>query len=76
MRPIRSDKEALTLGLYLSLTAPTEEKYELVSSTLDGLAYGMTKEVIEKCKRAALARVRRDDIREHKRQEEALAGAH
>ena len=28
MRPIRSDKEALTLGLYLSLTAPTEEKYE------------------------------------------------
>jgi hypothetical protein len=58
-----NQKQALTLGLYLAVTAPTEEKAHDVGMKLASLAHGMSKKEVAQCKRAAMARVRRLDRR-------------
>jgi hypothetical protein len=54
-----NQKQALTLGLYLAVIAPTEEKAHEVGLTLASVAHGMSKKEVAQCKRAAMARVRR-----------------
>ena len=58
-----NQKQALTLGLYLAVTAPTDEHAERLSAMWEGLARGMSTAEVAKCKRAAMARVRREDKR-------------
>ena len=48
-------KEALTLGLYLALSAPTEDKSKELAEMADSLAQGMPARDIEACKAIALA---------------------
>ena len=52
-----NQKQALTLGLYLCVTAPTDDKARQVSAMLDGIAHGMSKQEVERCKRAAMAAI-------------------
>jgi hypothetical protein len=59
MPPPLTHKKALTLGLYLTITAPTEEKAALATEMCDGIASRLTPSEIAQCKRAAMARVAR-----------------
>jgi hypothetical protein len=59
MSPPLTHKKALTLGLYLAITAPTEEKAALATEMCDGIASRLTPSEIAQCKRAAMARVAR-----------------
>ena len=58
-----NQKQALTLGLYLAVTAPTDEHAERMNAMWEGLTCGMSTAEVAKCKRAAMARVRREDRR-------------
>ena len=57
MAPPLTHKKALTLGLYLAIIAPTEEKARLAAAMCDGIGSWLTPSEIAQCKRAARARV-------------------
>ena len=58
-----NQKQALTLGLYLAVTAPTQEQAARVTAMCEDIAHSMSPAEVAKCKRAAMARVRRSDAR-------------
>jgi hypothetical protein len=46
--------QALTQALILALTAPNDAKSKQASDLAEQFAYGLTKNQVEKCKKAAL----------------------
>ena len=55
MSELKSPKEALTLALYLALSAPSEDKAQELEAMADSLAQGLSAEEVEACKAIALA---------------------
>ena len=55
MTELKSPKEALTLALYLALSASTEDKSKEAVALADSLAQGLSIEEVEACKAIALA---------------------
>ena len=54
--------EALTLGLYLALSAPTEAQAQEAVALSEGIASGMTAPEVEKAKANALAQLRAEEV--------------
>ena len=50
----RSQMEVVTLGLYLALTAPDDEKAQHAAAVTEEIARGLSKEEIEQAKADAL----------------------
>lgn len=50
---ITSAPEALTMALFLAITAPTDQKSAEAAAIADSLAAGLSPEVVEACKLAA-----------------------
>ena len=57
----QTDKEALVLGLLLSLTAPTDELAQEAAAMADSIASGMSTDEVEACKAIALAQYQSAD---------------
>jgi len=49
-----TQSQAFTQALILALTAPNDEKSKQASDLAEQFAYGLTKNQVEKCKKAAL----------------------
>ena len=60
MSELKTPKEALTLALYLALTAPSEDKVQELGAMADSLAQGLSTEEVEACKAIALAQFHHD----------------
>ena len=60
MTELQSPKEALTLALYLALSAPSEDKAQELRAMADSLAQGLSAEEVEACKSIALAQFDHD----------------
>ena len=59
MQDLQTHLEAVTLGIYLALTAPTEEKYQAVLQMTTGFIedVGMSEQDVDTAKAIALAQV-------------------
>ena len=53
MTKIKTHEEALTLGLWLAINAPTEEQAEEATEMCERLTRSMTTEQVERCMAAA-----------------------
>ena len=60
MSELKSPKEALTLALYLALSAPSEDKAQELGAMADSLAQGLSAEEVEACKAIALTQFQHD----------------
>ena len=60
MTELKSPKEALTLALYLALSAPSEDKAQELGAMADSLAQKLSAEEVEACKSIALAQFDHD----------------
>jgi hypothetical protein len=49
-----TQSQALTQALILALTAPDDQKAQMASGLAEQIAQGLTKNQVEKCKKAAL----------------------
>jgi hypothetical protein len=64
MKKPETPREALTLALFLGLTAPTDAAAEEVIKFAERIAVGMSAADVTACKRNALARYRRQMAKE------------
>ena len=55
--------EALTLGLYLAVSAPTEAQSQEAVALSEEIAAGMTAPEVEKAKANALAQLRAEEVK-------------
>ena len=55
-RPPRDHKDALTLALFLSLTAPTDEDAATSVEMAEAVAVGLSRATVERCKARALSK--------------------
>ena len=55
--PIENDEQALTQALALAIVAPSEEQAKRMTTLAEAVANGLDELTVERCKKAALARV-------------------
>lgn len=63
MSELKSHTEALTLAIYLSLIASTEDKSKEAEELADSLAQMVSAEELEACKAVALAQFQHDSAK-------------
>ena len=60
MTELKSPKEALTLALYLALSASNKDKAQELAAVADSLAKGLSTEEVEACKAIDSAQFQHD----------------